>query len=197
MTSSGNSARPMWRRAAFTECTRSTRESIRVPSRSKMTSLIECASRLRRVRIIAILRINHESTPLAALSMQGPANDEGNQPPGPELACFPIRDSDLQCNLRARPGTTFLDRIFHSAFPREPDGDYKNRPQALRRRQRQEVPKLRGTDARATDRSLPYHVYLPADRRPGNPAQAPAENLLSNVGSRARGHRRGRRYDPE
>src|SRR5690242_4728810 len=52
MTSSGNSGRSIWRSAALTECTRSRRESISVPSRSKITSWIECGSKARRVRIM-------------------------------------------------------------------------------------------------------------------------------------------------
>src|ERR1051326_7146253 len=52
MTSSGNSGRSIWRSAALTECTRSRRESISVPSRSKITNWIECGSKARWVRIM-------------------------------------------------------------------------------------------------------------------------------------------------
>src|ERR1700726_2839581 len=43
----------MWRNAALTECTRSKRESMSVPSRSNITSRMECGSKARRVRIIS------------------------------------------------------------------------------------------------------------------------------------------------
>src|SRR5580700_6400615 len=65
MTSSGNSGLPMCRSAALTECTRSRRESISVPSRSKITSVMECGSKARRVRIICFQNKTPGSPPSA------------------------------------------------------------------------------------------------------------------------------------
>src|ERR1700722_6082063 len=125
----------MWRSAALTECTRSRRESISVPSRSKITSLMDRGSKGRRVRIIdlRIKRFKNKAFSTQPLAFSPDSLCLWFRRAG-ELMGFPLSRLHLQCNRvrRARAAIRALYRnrrlvlgIYIFVY-RNADGDDKN-----------------------------------------------------------------------
>src|SRR6266567_3604300 len=99
MTSSGKAGRPIWRSAALTECTRSRRESISVPSRSKITSLMECGSNARSVRIMDFQNKAHSTQPSALGELKQGRVFMWGQPP-PAVRSSAARPGSMQARLQ-------------------------------------------------------------------------------------------------
>src|ERR1700690_685903 len=88
----------------------------------------------------------------------------------------------LQCNAAQRTRT---------------HGHEQSRSEAERNRSAKAAEKVRrlsGPDPSATRRRLSHHVHLAPPRRPRDPPQTPAEDLLPDLGRRPRSHRSRRRF---
>jgi hypothetical protein len=73
-------------------------------------------------------RTGRESSPQALYPSDAKPMTKVPAIPQPELACFPIPHSHLQCNLPGKMRQRILKhRDIHKALFRKPDGDHKNR----------------------------------------------------------------------